>query len=84
MIKVSVPNFDPKSITCDYEIAAFKNVSEIFPTVKIRGCFFHLTKNMKKLGELGLINRYNNEPTQPFVVRKNGYKFCVCPNRRHG
>ncbi|KAK9685302.1 hypothetical protein QE152_g38151 [Popillia japonica] len=43
-------------------MAAFKSVAEIFPTAEIRGCFFHLAKNMKKqLGELGLINRYNNE-----------------------
>lgn len=62
MVKELVPNFDPKSITCDFEIAAFKSVAEIFPTTEIRGCFFHLAKNMKKhLCELGLINRYNNE-----------------------
>lgn len=63
MIKVLLPNLDPKSITCDYEMAAFKSISEIFPTAEIRGCFFHLVKNMKKkLCELGLTNRYNNEP----------------------
>lgn len=63
MIKVLLSNLDPKSITCDYEMVAFKSVSEIFPTVEIRGCFFHLVKNMKKkLCELGLTNRYNNEP----------------------
>jgi len=63
MIKVLLPNLDPKSITCDYEMAAFKSVSEIFPAAEIRGCFFHLVNNMKKkLCELGLTNRYNNEP----------------------
>lgn len=46
MIKVLLPNFDPKSITCDYEMAAFKSVSEIFPTAEIRGCFFHLAKKI--------------------------------------
>jgi transposase-like protein len=49
MIKVLLPsNFDSKSITCDSEMAAFKHVSEIFPTAEIHGCFFHLAKNMKK------------------------------------
>jgi len=48
MINVLLPNLDPKSITCDYEMAAFKSVSDIFPTAAIRGCFFHLVKIMKK------------------------------------
>jgi len=48
MIKVLLPNLDPKSITYDYEMADFKSVSKIFPTAEIRDCFFHLVKNLKK------------------------------------
>lgn len=62
MIKVLLPNLDPKSITCDYEMADFKSVSEIFPTAEIRGCFYSFgEKYEKKLCGLGLTNRYNNE-----------------------
>ncbi|KAK4876865.1 hypothetical protein RN001_009371 [Aquatica leii] len=35
MIKVLVPNLHSKSITCDFEMAAFQNVAEIFPTAEI-------------------------------------------------
>lgn len=59
-IKNLQPELQPNSISCDFEAAILKSVSEVFPNAQIHGCFFHLAQNMKKhLCSLGLINNYN-------------------------
>lgn len=61
LIKECHPYVNPGSIICDYELAAFSAMKEIFPDVEIKGCFFHLSQNMQKhIGTLGLTNLYNN------------------------
>lgn len=62
MIKMLVSNFDTKSITCEFKVAAFKSVVEIFLQQNFVDFIFYLTKNIKnQLGELDLINLYNND-----------------------
>ena len=56
------PNASPVSVSCDYEINAFRSVSEIYPNAEMHGCFFHFVKNFKKcLGNNDLSRRYNND-----------------------
>ena len=62
MIKECEPTVNPKSIICDFEIAAFLAIKENFPHVEVKGCFFHLSQNMQKhIASLGLSSRYNND-----------------------
>uniref|UniRef100_A0A914LRY3 MULE transposase domain-containing protein n=1 Tax=Meloidogyne incognita TaxID=6306 RepID=A0A914LRY3_MELIC len=53
------PNFEPTSISLDYEAAAINSIRVFFPVCEIRGCLYHLTHNLKrKLAEEGLTQRY--------------------------
>ncbi|XP_031342271.1 uncharacterized protein LOC116170185 [Photinus pyralis] len=61
-IKNLSPNLHPNSVSCDFESAAISAISECFPDTAIRGCFFHLAKNMKKhLTDMGFVALYNND-----------------------
>lgn len=63
LIKNIAPSANPKSINCDFEIAAIAAMKDAFPAVTINGCFFHLSQNMHKhLGQMGLISFYRNDP----------------------
>lgn len=60
----------PKRISVDYELAAINSFKEAFSGAKILGCFFHLTKNIKKrLGDYHLLGRYNNDAEFAVNVR---------------
>jgi len=62
MLKKLRPNLKPKSISCDFEQVAIKSIKKAFSDVKIYGCLFHLSKNLKKqIGVLNLITRYNDD-----------------------
>ncbi|XP_068204653.1 uncharacterized protein [Palaemon carinicauda] len=62
MIKECQPTVNPKSVVCDFEIAAFLAIKENFPQVELKGCFFHFSQNMQKhIAALGLSSRYNND-----------------------
>src|SRR5277367_850015 len=62
MINRIQPNLSPNSISCDFELPAFRAMQDSFPGAEIFGCFFHLCQNVKKhVGELHLNKRYNNE-----------------------
>ncbi|KAB0804209.1 hypothetical protein PPYR_01361 [Photinus pyralis] len=61
-LKELVQKLNPGSICCDFESAAFTAMQQNFDGVTLKGCFFHLEKNMKhKLSQLGLLRRYANE-----------------------
>lgn len=62
LIKTIWPNFEPESVSVDYEMAIINAVTEHFPTVAIRGCLFHLAQNIKrKLGREHLLAKYNRD-----------------------
>ena len=62
MIKECEPTVNPKSIVCDFEIAAFTAIKKIFPNVKLKECFFHLNQSMQKhILASGLSFRENND-----------------------
>ncbi|KAB0800989.1 hypothetical protein PPYR_05343 [Photinus pyralis] len=72
MIKDIMPQLplNPRYISCDFELAAILAFQRAFDNVEIHGCFFHLTKNLKKqLGRLHLTARYNTDPEFAVLVR---------------
>ncbi|KAK0415522.1 hypothetical protein QR680_011989 [Steinernema hermaphroditum] len=55
----------------DYERAAMNAFSDAFPGIKMDGCLFHLTKNMRKhLGDHHLLTRYGNDGEFALNARK--------------
>ncbi|XP_064117881.1 uncharacterized protein LOC135223347 [Macrobrachium nipponense] len=63
MITEMSAELQPKGIYCDYEQAAFSAMTECFPDVELKGCFFHFAHNIHKhLKQLGLQHLYNNDP----------------------
>lgn len=48
----------------------FPPLQQAFPGVQLSGCLFHLTKNIKKkLGDVGLLQQYNNDPNFALQAR---------------
>ncbi|KAL1233027.1 Transposon Tn7 transposition protein TnsC [Trichinella pseudospiralis] len=46
MVKETVPEANSRSISCDFQMAAFSERTA-FPGVRLHGCFFHLAPNMR-------------------------------------
>ncbi|KRZ00056.1 hypothetical protein T11_8057, partial [Trichinella zimbabwensis] len=62
MVKEIVPEANPRSISCDFEMAAFNAIRTAFPAVRLHGCLFHLAQNMRRhLCTLDLFTRYKND-----------------------
>ncbi|KAG8238728.1 hypothetical protein J437_LFUL018501, partial [Ladona fulva] len=73
IIKDLQQGLQPATISCDFEMAAFRSMREHFLHDRIQGCFFHLTHNMKKhLCSMGLIHRLNR--------RRNGRRPPIFPH----
>jgi hypothetical protein len=54
--------FQPQSVMTDFELAAKNAVSEAFPGVVLRGCFFHLSQCCwRKIQDLGLAEAYKQD-----------------------
>ena len=54
--------FEPTIINTDFEIGALNALRRTFPDAQLHGCFYHLTKNMKKQlahPDVQLLRRYN-------------------------
>ncbi|KAG8230475.1 hypothetical protein J437_LFUL013586, partial [Ladona fulva] len=84
IIKYLQQGLQPATISCDYEIAAFKSMREHFPHARIQGCLFHLTHNMKKhLFSMGLIHRYNNDAQFSLQARIVSALVSQCPTSRY-
>lgn len=62
LLKDIQPELNPTYISCDFELGAINAFKGAFPDVEILGCFFHLTKNLKKeIKHLNLMGNYNND-----------------------
>ncbi|KAI1695907.1 hypothetical protein DdX_19321 [Ditylenchus destructor] len=48
MILSAFPLLEPESISLDYEIGLINSVKKKFDNVKLGGCLFHLSKNLKE------------------------------------
>lgn len=54
LLKIKLPNLKIDRLHCDFEIALCNAVTETFPTVSVKGCFYHWTRNMwRKAKQLG-------------------------------
>ncbi|CDW54901.1 MULE and FLYWCH domain containing protein [Trichuris trichiura] len=61
-IKAAWPQFDPETITLDFEQAAMNAATATFPSVQVYGCFFHFARRLKRqLSEQGLLSAYNSD-----------------------
>jgi len=70
MLKGHRANLNPDSISCDFEIALFRMISNSFPNAEIMGCFFHFVKKFNKtLAVIGLTTWYNREPNFALQAR---------------
>lgn len=68
LIHVMWPAFNPSSVSMDFEEAAQLAIKNVYPNIEIRGCFFHLVRNMHKHlakvhdGQQNLYTQYKNDP----------------------
>lgn len=55
ILKQKIPEWDPLKLITDFEQAAMNAISTVFPSVVLKGCYFHYTKNVwKKAKDLNL------------------------------
>lgn len=69
LILNAVPNWTPRQVNVDYEVSAISALKEVFATVKVRGCYFHMKKCLwRKVQDLGLTRDYKeNEEVRNIV-----------------
>jgi hypothetical protein len=80
-IKGVWPNFNPTSISTDFELAALNAMGHVFPAAQKFGCLFHLVQNMrKKVAHEGLLATYNNDPEFSLAARMIVALAFVPPN----
>ncbi|KAK0426120.1 hypothetical protein QR680_009542 [Steinernema hermaphroditum] len=48
------PSFNPSSVMLDYEFGAMSAFEEVFPQIRVSGCFFHLANSQRKRVKDGL------------------------------
>lgn len=54
--------FNPAEVVCDFENSIHLGIKQIWPTIIINGCRFHLTQSwFRKLQNLGLTSEYKDE-----------------------
>ncbi|XP_050065493.1 uncharacterized protein LOC126554455 [Aphis gossypii] len=62
MINQLQPDLQPTSVSCDFELGAITAIKNSFENINSFGCYFYLSQNfLKKVGELHLLSKYNNE-----------------------
>lgn len=66
----AVPEWRPENINVDFETAVISSLQEVFPTTKIHGCHFHMTKCLwRKVQDLGLSVEYRGNSEISLHVR---------------
>ena len=69
VVKDLLPTLSLQEIVLDYEMAMWKAVNSVFPTVPVRGCAFHWGQAVwRKVQDLGLQTSY--------MEREETYNFC--------
>ena len=66
----------PQKITIDFEKSVINCVSNIFPSTKIQGCYFHFSQSVwRKVQGLGLVKEYKTQES----VRKWVKRIAALP-----
>ena len=69
-------NINLQSVMTDFHQAMISALNHEYPMVSRSVCLFYFSKSIyRKVQELGLAQRYNND--EEFRYR-NGYNFCIC------
>ncbi|XP_050065958.1 uncharacterized protein LOC126555038 [Aphis gossypii] len=45
MLNLLKPGFNPKSVSCDFELSVINTIKKKYPDADIHGCLYHLTNN---------------------------------------
>ena len=46
----------------DFEKAMMNSITTVFPSMEVKGCFFHFSQNIyRKIQEVGLLQLYNSD-----------------------
>ncbi|KAE9544242.1 hypothetical protein AGLY_001421 [Aphis glycines] len=70
MIKAHIPNFNPESITLDFEISTIQSIKQIFPNAEIYGYNFHFNQSVwRKVKNIGLASNYKDDANIRLHVR---------------
>lgn len=82
LIRSAWPAFQQTRFSTDFEKGLINAFSRAFPNAERHGCLFHLVKNMKKkLAELNLLSRYNNDQSFALNARMiSALAFIAIPN----
>lgn len=51
LIKSQLPELEFKIMHCDFEIALWNGLLEVYPNTSIKGCFYHWNRNMWRMGK---------------------------------
>ena len=80
-IAIYVPQFLPSASMSDWEPAARNALREIYPQVKLYGCWFHYTQRIwAKIQKLGLVHAFrNNTDTRSFIKQLMTVPFMPGP-----
>ena len=69
-VQTLCPNACPTHLIVDFEKAAINAFERDYPHTQVKGCFFHLTQNFwRKIQELGLKTKYQNDPSFALQTR---------------
>ena len=68
---INVPNFLPSASMSDWEPAARNAFKQVYPNIKLHGCWFHFTQRIWiKVQKLGLSESFRNNPEVRKYVRQ--------------
>ena len=69
-VQTLCPNACPTHLIVDFEKAAINAFERHYPHTQVKGCFFHLTQSFwRKIQELGLKTKYQNDPSFALQTR---------------
>lgn len=89
LIQSRIPEWNPIKFKTDFEKAAMKAITEIFPSTMFKGCYFHYNKAVWKKGrELGLVKSKDIKkkrmvslsavlPLLPQAEIRNGWDYII-------
>ncbi|CAF0743029.1 unnamed protein product [Didymodactylos carnosus] len=66
---------NPQRLTCDFEQATINSFVDIFPHIKINGCFFHYAQSLwRKIQEVGMMRHFEKTNDNKTVIPKSERK----------